>query len=138
MIEKTALYPERVRKVTGSFAFIEHRFLKDGFFAGLTHHELLLYMFLVLVADRQGLSYYGFDKICTLLGISCEDYLFARNGLIEKDLVAFDGRLYQVLSLPDKPRGSHPEVLKTPHDMAKADPATIRQLIVKSLQRRQP
>ena len=92
-------------------------------------------MFLVLVADRQGLSYYGFDKICTLLAMSCDDYLFARNALIEKDLLAFDGRLYQVLSLPEKPRGSRPEALKTQHDMAKADPATIRRLIVKSLER---
>jgi hypothetical protein len=133
MIEKTPLCPQRVRKITGSFAFIEHRFLKEGFWAGLTHHELLLYLFLVLVADRKGLSYYGFDKICTLLGISCDDYLLARNALIEKDLLAFDGYLYQVLSLPKKPCGSRPEVLKTRKDMAKADPATIRRLIVRSL-----
>lgn len=138
MIEKAPLCPERIRRIRGSFAFIEHRFLKDGFFAGLSHHELLLYVFLVLVADRQGLSYYRFDKICTLLGISCDDYLFARNSLIEKDLLAFDGRLYQVLSLPEKPRGSRPEALKTQQDMAKADPATIRRLIVRSLERGQP
>jgi hypothetical protein len=133
MIEKTPLCPQRVRKITGSFAFIEHRFLKDGFFADLTHHELQLYVFLVLVGDRNGLSYYGFDKICTLVGISCDEYLIARNELIEKDLLAFDGHLYQVLSLPEKPRGSRPEVLKTQQDMARADPATIGQLIVKSL-----
>ena len=133
MIDKTPLCPQRVRKITGSFAFIEHRFLKDGFWASLTHHELLLYLFLVLVADRKGLSYYGFDKICTLLGISCDDYLLARNGLIEKDLLTFDGYLYQVLSLPEKPCASRCEVLKTQQDMAEADPATIRRLIAKSL-----
>jgi hypothetical protein len=27
MIEKSPLCPERVRKITGSFAFLEHRFL---------------------------------------------------------------------------------------------------------------
>jgi hypothetical protein len=32
MIEKTPLCPERVRKIAGSFAFIEHRFLRQGFF----------------------------------------------------------------------------------------------------------
>jgi len=103
MIEKTPLCPQRVRKITGSFAFIEHRFLRDGFFQGLTDHELLLYLFLVLVADRNGLSYYTYDKICTLLRFSIDEYLLARNQLIQKDLIAFDGHLYQVLSLPDRP-----------------------------------
>jgi len=77
MIKKKPLCPQRVRRITGSFAFIEHRFLRDGFWAGLGQHELLLYLFLVLVADREGLSYYSFDKICTLLGISTDEYLYA-------------------------------------------------------------
>ena len=25
--------PDRIRKINGSFAFIEHRFLRDGFFS---------------------------------------------------------------------------------------------------------
>ena len=103
MIEKKLLCPERLRKIRGSFAFIEHRFLRDGFFASLNHHELVLYLFLVLVADRNGLSYYSLDKICTLLTISTDEYLLARNCLIQKDLIAFDGHLFQVFSLPEKP-----------------------------------
>ncbi|MBW2149395.1 MAG: hypothetical protein JRI22_20550 [Deltaproteobacteria bacterium] len=73
MIERAPLCPRRVRTISGSFAFIEHRFLRDGFWAGLSHHELLLYVFLVPAADRNGLSYYGFDKICTLLRISPDE-----------------------------------------------------------------
>ncbi len=103
MIEKNPLCPQRVRKITGSFAFIEHRFLRDGFFEILTHHELLLYLFLVLVADRKGLSYYSYDKICTLLRFSADEYLWARDALIQKEFIAFDGTLYQVLSLPSQP-----------------------------------
>ena len=63
-------------------------FLRNGFFATLTHHELLLYVFLILVADRNGLSYYNYDKICILLRISVDEYIFARDALIEKDLIA--------------------------------------------------
>jgi hypothetical protein len=103
MIEKSPLCPERVRKITGSFAFLEHRFVRDGFWATLSQHALLLYIFLVLVADRHGLSYYSFDKICTLLQLSLDDYLAARNALIQQDLIAFDGHLFQVLSLPVTP-----------------------------------
>lgn len=102
-MDKTPICPRRVRRITGSFAFIEHRFLRGGFLSSLTHHELLLYFFLVLVADCNGLSYYGFRKICKTLRISTQEYLLARKGLMEKDLIAFDGRLFQVLSLPEKP-----------------------------------
>jgi len=136
MIEKTPLCPKRVRKITGSFAFIEHRFLRDGFWRSLTHHELLLYVFLVLVADRAGLSYYSFDKICTLLGISTDQYILARNGLIQKDLIAFDGHLFQVLSLPDRPVTQALRALKTQTEMQEADPATIGQIITNALGRR--
>ena len=133
MIEKTPLYPHRVRKITGSFSFIEHRFLRDGFLEGLTHHELLLYLFLVLVADRNGLSYYSYDKICTLLRLSIDEYLWARDALIQKELIAFDGHLYQVLSLPQNPHAQRASPLTTKEDMAEHDPATIRHIIGNAL-----
>ena len=133
MIEKSPLCPERVRKITGSFAFLEHRFVRDGFWISLSHHEVLLYVFLVLVADRNGLSYYSFDKICGLLQLSIEDYLIARNALIQKDLIAFDGHLFQVLSLPPTPVLQPARPLHSAQHMAQADPATIRQIIRHSL-----
>lgn len=133
MIEKEALSPSRVRKITSSFAFIEHRFLQQGFFSSLGHHELLLYLFLVMVADRKGLSYYRYDKICSLLRLSVDEYILARDRLIEKDLIAFDGSLFQVLSLPDKPVSQAPLLLKNRQDMEKCDPATIHQLITHAL-----
>ncbi len=133
MIEKTPLCPNRVRKITGSFAFIEHRFLRDGFWASLDQHELLLYLFLVIVADRMGMSYYSYDKICTLLRFCVDEYILARNSLIEKDLIAFDGKFFQVLSLPEKVSKRSCLPLKDHEDMDNHDPATIHQLIVNSL-----
>jgi hypothetical protein len=133
MIEKQPLCPDRRRQITGSFAFLEHRFLREGFWSSLSQHECLLYVFLVLVADRHGLSYYSYDKICTLLRCTLEDYLVARNGLIAKDLVAFDGHLFQVLSLPDTPGGRSASALRTPEHLQQSDPATIRQIIRHSL-----
>ena len=133
MIEKTPLCPQRLRKITSSFAFIEHRFLRNGFFESLTHHELLLYLFLVLVADRNGISFYCYDRICTLVGMSVDDYILARNALIEKDLIAFDGRVFQVLSLPEKVVEIFRQPLKKPEEMKRHDPATIHQLAVHSL-----
>jgi len=132
MITKTPLDRDRVRKIAGSFAFVEHRFLRSGFFSVLTHHELLLYIFLVLVADRNGLSYYSYDKICILLKITLDDYIIARDGLIDKDLIAFNGHLFQVLTLPKQPPQDRAP-LKNSDDMQTHDPATIGPIITKSM-----
>jgi hypothetical protein len=131
MIEKKPIYPQRIRKIQGSFAFIEHRFLRNGFFASLDERERSLYLFFVLAADRHGLSYYGYDKICTLNGMILEDYILARDGLIDKDLIGFDGTLFQVLSLPEKTVENHGPLVSR-NDMQQRDPATIRQLINQS------
>jgi hypothetical protein len=136
MIDKRILCPERVRRIEGSFAFIEHRFLRDGFFASLGHDELLLYAFLALAADRYGISFYGYDRICSLLRLSVEEYIEARNQLIEKDLLAFDGTLFQLLSLPEKPVLSQTVLLKTADDMERSDPATIHQIFSQFGERR--
>ena len=125
---RNPLVSHRVRSINGSFAFIEHRFLRHGFWASLSHHELLLYFFLVLVADRQGLSFYSYDKICSLLAISVDEYILARDSLINKDLLAFNGTFFQVLSLPPEPVRLS-QLLQNKEDMEREDPATIHQLI---------
>ncbi len=112
MIEKKPLRPDRLRRITGSFAFIEHRFLRGGFWSALDRHQLLLYLLLIIVSDRDGLSYYGADRIRTLLGVSADEYIEAREALVRKDLVAFDGSLFQVLSLPDVAVRTSPSVPK--------------------------
>jgi hypothetical protein len=103
MITKKVLAADRIRRIDGGFSFIPHRFLTDGFLKALSQQELLLYIFLVLAADRYGLSFYSYDRICSSLRMSLEQYTAARDGLIEKDLIAFDGTLSQVLSLPASP-----------------------------------
>ena len=126
---RNALVPQRVRAISGSFAAIEHRFLQGGFWAELSHCELLLYLFLVMAADRLGLSYYSYDKICSLLAISVDDYITARDGLIDQDLIAYDGRLFQVLSLPVAPKSRRRSPLRSRDDMQRSDPASIRQIL---------
>jgi hypothetical protein len=102
MIKKKILNLLRVRQINGGFSFIPHRFLFDGFLASLDQKELLLYLFLILASDRFGLSFYSYDTICTLLELSLDEYIASRNSLMDKDLIAFNGTLFQVLSLPQK------------------------------------
>jgi hypothetical protein len=128
MIRKRVLNAERIRRIDGGFSFIPHRFLTDGFLASLEQKEILLYLFLVLASDRHGLSFYGYDAICSLLQLTLDQYIEARDALIEKELIVFDGAIFQVLALPPQPiEGSAP----------KQDGATISRLIRQSLQESQ-
>ena len=115
MVKKKIIDKGRIRRIDGGFAFIPHRFLTSGFVSDLHPDQLLLYFFLVLAADRFGLSFYSYDKICSLLEMSLDQYVEARCALIKKDLIAFDGTVFQVLKLPPAPKQSkrqHPSPLK--------------------------
>ena len=133
MIRKEPILHQRITKIQGSFAWIPHSFLRNGFWSSLDHHELLLYLFLVLAADRLGVSYYSFDKICSLLDINTDEYILARNQLIDKDLIAFDGHLFQVLSLSENFKPTVPQPISSQKAMMLRDPATIHQTIRRSL-----
>jgi len=133
MIKKKILNPNRLRYIDGGFSFIPHRFLTDGFLASLSQKEILLYLFLVLVSDRHGLSFYSYDAMCSLLQLSVDDYIKARDSLITKDLIAFDGTIFQVLDLPSKPlQDSTPRAVLNPHRGHR--PSDISNLIRQSLQ----
>jgi hypothetical protein len=137
-VHRAPILPDRVRAIAGqSFAFVPHRFLRDGFFASLRPDELRLYVLLVLAADRNGVSFYHYDSICSLLEIPLERYLQARNVLIAKDLIAFDGTRFQVLSLPERPHVQATPPLTTDEQFEADDPATIRRIVHASLTRRE-
>jgi hypothetical protein len=132
-ITKQPIIPDRVRKIEGSFSFMPHKFLTNGFLTSLNQHELLLYFLLVLVGDRQGLSYWSQDRLCIMLRMNLDDFIAARNGLIEKSLIAFDGFMFQVLSLPEKPLTVPTRPLRTQEDFENNDPLTIRQIITQAI-----
>lgn len=93
----------RIRCVDGSFGFIPHRFLSDGFFDSLNHDELILYFFWILASDRFGMSFYGDKAIVKHTGIEQEVLEEMRAGLISKSLIAFEPPFVQVLQLPNRP-----------------------------------
>ena len=101
MVSKSLIIPELRRVLKPPFAWIDRHFLFNGILAELSVQENLLYFFLVLVADRDGLSFYSYDKICQLLKLNVDDYVQARNSLIQKQLIAHDGCQFQVLTLPE-------------------------------------
>jgi len=136
-MQRAPIRPDRIRRIERGFAAIPNRFLLDGFFAALRDTERSLYFFLVLAGDRNGVSFYGYDRICSTLEITPDEYVAVRNVLIDMDLIAFDGTRFQVLSLPPHPmRRRPPKPLTSADDFEDEDPATIRRLIRASLDER--
>jgi hypothetical protein len=94
------LRPDRVRTIERPFGWMPFRVLSSGLLGRLSPSAKLLYFFLCLVADRYGLSFYGPRRILELLGLEPSQLKTAVEELREEDVLAFDGQVYQLLSLP--------------------------------------
>lgn len=125
----------RVRCIGGDgFAYLHHRFLRDGFLSSLGRDELALYVFFLLAANRDGVSFYRYDAICSIVALTLDDYIAARDALIDKDLLAFDGTRFQVLSLPSAPITSARRMqLRSDRDLEIHDSAAIRAELLAAL-----
>jgi len=108
MSSKSPICPDRIRRISGSFSWLDHRLLHNGFLRRMQPEEMLLYFFLVLVGDKNGVSFYGYDSILKLLKLTLDQYITARDRLIDLSLIAFENGRYQVLELPEKPSYSAP------------------------------
>jgi hypothetical protein len=100
MIEKRILVQRRLRKppATG-WSWIDRRFLREHG-DHLSREAILLYLFLAAVADKHGLSFYSDNTLSCRLRLSLPDLEKARQELLERDLIAHELPLVQVLSVP--------------------------------------
>ena len=99
-IQKHILVAERLRRppATG-WSWVDRRFLREhGDY--LSGEAVLLYLFLVAVADRHGLSFYSDPTLSCRLRLSPPVLEQARQELLQRDLLAHQLPLVQVLSLP--------------------------------------
>ena len=96
--------PDRIRSICGSFSWIDHRFLRQGYDQGLTRVEKLLYFVLIAVSNCDGVSFYSDPRLWEILDVQHGHELDgARRELVARDLIAFERGIYQVLDLPRKP-----------------------------------
>ena len=92
-VEKRILDANRVRRIPPSFSWIDRRFVSDEWIDRLERDQILLYLFLVTVADRLGLSYYSDRRTALTLKIPVDDLERARDELLRHGLIAFEGLL---------------------------------------------
>jgi hypothetical protein len=103
-MEKHPIYPQRIRKVPRQFSWIDQRLVRERYIDRCSHRSAALYLFLVTVADAQGMSYYGDRSVCQRLAMDRERLEKARQELVRLDLIAWQRPLYQVLALGNVPR----------------------------------
>jgi len=120
---KRVLCPQRLRQVPSQFSWVDQQLVRGRFIERCDPPAAALYLFLVTVADAQGLSYYGEASLCRQLQLSAAQLCGARDRLIGLELIAFQAPIYQVLALPS-PRASVtttvPGVASAPTDRAQA------------------
>ena len=132
---KHVLRPERLRQVPEQFSWIDQALVQCGFIDRCDARAAALYLFLVTVADAQGLSYYGSATLARRLRLSAAEFGAARQQLIELDLIAYEAPLYQVLSLS---RGAprRPPRMSAPARQSSAGAVSLAQLIEQAEMRR--
>jgi hypothetical protein len=101
--------PDRIRSIVGTFSWIDHRFFRQGFDQGLTRLEKLLYLVLVAVSNRDGVSFYSDERLGEMLDIRhAHELVGARSELVDRDLISYEHGIYQVLDLPSRPQKPGP------------------------------
>ena len=93
------ILPKRRRRIPQQFSWVDHRLVRDGHIEGRSVEALALYLFLVTVADSDGLSWYSEPALCRMLSWTPPQLRHVRDELHEADLVAYRKPLYQVLDL---------------------------------------
>jgi hypothetical protein len=109
MIQKRILVAQRLRRppATG-WSWVDRRFLREhGDY--LSREAVLLYWFLAAVADRHGLSFCSDHTLTSRLRLAQPVLEQAREELLQRDLIAHQLPLVQVLALPSPGVRRRPE-----------------------------
>ena len=96
---KRLLRPQQMRRVPSQFSWIDQALVQRHLIDRCDARAAALYLFLVTVADAQGLSYYGSATLMQRLHLSAEELNAARRQLLALELVAYEAPLYQVLAI---------------------------------------
>ena len=69
-MHKHPLSPTQLRRVPSQFSWVDQRLVREHWIDHLSHKACALYLFLVTVADAQGLSYYAESSLCQRLSMT--------------------------------------------------------------------
>lgn len=115
----------QLRRVPQQFSWVDQRLVRERSIDQLSPHACALYLFLVTVADAQGLSYYAESSLCQRLSMTYTEFHQARQVRITRGLVAYRHPLYQVFALDAAPRGATPSTAPAAADDEPVDSKAV-------------
>ena len=136
---KQVLRPERLRQVPEQFSWVDQALVQRHWIDRCDARAAALYLFLVTVADAQGLSYYGGATLMQRLHLSSEELGAARQQLIDLELLAYQAPLYQVLAIAGTtvaPRTASRSPARPPAASDSGGPVSLAHLLVQLERRR--
>jgi len=82
-----------------SYSIVDHQLLHGGYFHKLSHQALALYLFLLVVGDREGRSYYSERTITSILRLDRASFTKARSEIIRENLVRYSPPYFWVQNI---------------------------------------
>jgi hypothetical protein len=101
----SGLFYDEPMRWARSYSIIDHQILHGGYLHRLSHEPMLLYLFLVVVGDRQGRSFYSDRSITEILRLSRAALQHARGELISEGLISYRRPYWEMKNLTQ--RGDH-------------------------------
>lgn len=98
-IPKAPVVRDRIRRIASGFGWVDHRLVREHYVERCSHGALALYLFLVVVADGEGVSWWSERSLSSRLGMDVDRIRRARAELEAADLVAYELPVWQVLQL---------------------------------------
>jgi hypothetical protein len=101
-MDKRPISPLRQRQVPQQFSWVDQRLVRERSIDQRSPQACALYLFLVTVADAQGLSYDAEHTLSERFSMSLPQLRQARQTLITHNLLAYRRPLYQVFALGEE------------------------------------
>jgi hypothetical protein len=121
-----------------SYSIVDHQLLHGGYLQRLSHAALALYLFLVVVGDRGGRSFYSEASVMEILRLSQEALASARLQLIAEGLIEYRRPYWWVKTLcPESgpkrqpPQAAIAEVSPTDRETSRRHLAAIIEMLSK-------
>ena len=88
-----------------SYSIVDHALYHGGYLHRLSHEALALYLFLVVVGDREGKSFHGEATVIEILRLTVAELGAARTALLSEGLIAWRRPYWWVKSLSGSSAG---------------------------------
>lgn len=84
-----------------SYSIIDHQLLHRGYLHRLSHEAMVLYLFLAVVGDKDGRSFYADTTIVDILRLTPKQLGSARNHLLSENLIEYHGPYFRVKNIQE-------------------------------------